>query len=81
MPTISARSYVASTIAASSFASGSGSDNNANPLEGGMTNPGPLVFRMDSALLLFVTDKYNVRPNVYATPGRAAAAAALAMVE
>ena len=34
-----------------------------------MTNPGPLVFRMDSALLLFVTDKYNVRPNVYATPG------------
>ena len=46
-----------------------------------MTNPGPRVFSMDSALLLFVTDKYSVRPNVYATPGRAAAAAALAMVE
>ena len=68
-------------MAASSLASGSGSDNNANPLEGGMTNPGPRVFSMDSALLLFVTDKYSVRPNVYATPGRAAAAAALAMVE
>ena len=44
-------------------------------------NLGPRVFSMDSALLLFVTDKYSVRPNVYATPGRAAAAAALAMVE
>ena len=42
-------------------------------------NDGPLVFKIDNALLLFVTDKYNVLPSVYATPGRAAAAAALAI--
>jgi|TARA_B110000977_G_scaffold146230_2_gene185500 hypothetical protein len=44
-----------------------------------MTNPGPLVFKIPAALLLLVKLKYNVRPNVYATPGRAAEAAALAI--
>ena len=84
MPTMSRPSYARSTTAASSVADGSAA---TWPPSGekfdsrDITNPGPRDATTVREFVLSVSARYRPRPTVYATPFRAAAAAAAAMTD